>query len=208
MTGTETTDIDNTRCWPHYRDAALKHYYALKKMQEELCSIGSANSIEYESMLCDAFYISGYIFEGASVYTIFKHMRWKRNIEIPIKSTEYDRLFDSANYKSGRCFFSAAERSSGTVGDFFKQLRGHLFQEYTKDQKTGYFEEPFFNGDFDNSCIPQRLKDWNPDKRYFCKGDYQMRGISISISDISEILEFCETYIIPILNGFKPKTIK
>lgn len=96
---------DRTRTWPHYREVAQKHLDALQVIYDKLtstcssCPSPSENNLN--ALLCDAFYLSGYIFECAAVFTVFEHLGWKNLIEIPISHTQqdYNRLVSANNYK-------------------------------------------------------------------------------------------------------------
>lgn len=188
---------DRTRTWPHYREVAQKHFDALQMIYDKLtstCRSCSIYDVQYQNaLLCDAFYISGYIFECAAVFTVFYHLGWKKDIEIPIAhtDTDYNKLISANNYKRGRLPDSSY---ISNWSRFHKNLCGHRFVNYVDTNSTSK-SDPFFDGNF--RFLPL-IRLWNPDKRYYCITDYRR---PITISDIGTILNYCQNHIMNIINS-------
>lgn len=184
---------DATKLYTHYKDVALKHFDALRMMCQKLKKTSNAGCKEYKNLLYEAYYISGYILEGASVYVIFKHIDWKDSIEIPVGKGHREReLTDTNNFNSAS---SALPTTDAKV--LFANLHNHNIKEYTNSTFTGCSSVPFFRGDQDtDASIPTLLKVWDANKRYFLEQDFIDAGLSITADNIEEIIEFCRKHII------------
>ncbi len=185
----------------NYREVAVKHYEAIRMMYGQLNITSGANSPKYRNLLYDAYYLSGYVLEAASVYKIFKNINWKDSKEIPAKGTRFSPLLDAHNYNNGVVHFTRSDAES-----FQQNLRSHNFMKYTMTRHTGCSTEPFFCGDCDpdlsntNPICPELLKIWNADKRYYCESLFNTPGgATINGEMLLNIINFFKDYIIKII---------
>ncbi|MBO7598489.1 MAG: hypothetical protein J6T70_15740 [Bacteroidales bacterium] len=210
--------VDETRLYTHYKKVAIKHFNALKMMYNELiASSQNTSNQDHKSLLYDAFYISGYILEGASVYVIFRYIQWNPNVEIPIKkklsyllgindnSNDYTNNYISNNTSfrfraeidaNNQPIDGPLRQESNT---FLRNLNNHSVFDYTKSEYTGETIVDFFSGT--HSSLPQLLQKWDANKRYFLESDFDENRLTISLEDIEEIIEFCDETIIPYIKN-------
>ena len=184
---------DATKLYTHYKDVALKHFDALKLMYQKLKTTSDAGCKEYKNLLYEAYYISGYILEGASVYVIFKHIDWKDSIEIPVGKGHKEReLTETNNFNSAGSVLPTTDAKV-----LFANLHNHNIKKYSIPTFTGCTSVPFFRGDQDkDTSIPSLLIEWDANKRYFLEQDFIDAGLSITADNIKEIIDFCKKHII------------
>ena len=188
-----------TLLYTNYRDVALKHFDALNGMYNQLLTLGCANSPKYKNLLYDAYYISGYILEAASVYIIFKNNKWDENIEIPAKGrNNYGPLILSSNFTDGIQHFHTSDAPS-----LQDALRLHNVWDYTKRQYTRIYGKVFFDERHNPSQIPRLLREWEADRRYYCEDEYETlfrtSGLKINIKKLKGIIDFLQKNIIPLI---------
>jgi hypothetical protein len=207
---------DATLLYTHYKEVAFKHFNALKMMYNELkTSAQNTSSEDYKSLLYDAFYISGYILEGASVYVIFRNIQWNPTVEIPIKkklnyllgikdnSNDYTNNYISNN--TSFRFRAETDANNQPIdgplrkesNNFLRNLNNHSVFDYTESKYTGETIVDFFSGT--HNGLPQLLQKWDANKRYFVESDFVANRLTISLADIEKIIEFCDETIIPYL---------
>ena len=182
---------------PHYKEAALKHYNALKLMYEKIIDCKN-NGEDYKCLVYDAYYISGYIFEGVSVYVIFNNFKWKENIEIPIGNFDdaFEEYMNEDNYE-GICPFNDDEEAQ----KFCRLLTNHKINRYTRKCYTGesYSGVPFLD-ETEWHNVPYSINKWDANKRYFCETDFNDCNLIVNEREIKKIINFCDTYFTQILN--------
>jgi len=114
---------------------------------------------EQDYMLAEIYYLSGYIVEGLTVYSIYKLFGWEKNKNV----MDFDEDFLK---RSHFLFYKSYKGEKGEAKYFVK---GHKFKEY-KDALIPKVEShniPYIGSNIAiNKTIKNLLDEWEPGLRY------------------------------------------
>ena len=178
--------------YEEYLECARKHLKSCRQLLEGL----KENADNKEACL-DIWYLSGYIIEGFTVYSVYKINSWNPNSEDGVKDIKlkYDKPFSyktHLDFHYCRVYKGKPVFPSGLITYF---VQGHGYQSIIKGLLV---KEPVFkdvpimgSGAIDND-VKILVDNWKPDIRYWYKEE-QMKAKNIPILTVDLLKRLIKT---------------
>lgn len=171
--------------YKEYLPAAYRHLASSKHMVQALMADPSADDHTSQSVLCDAYYLAGYVLEALTVYSLYSHYRYPDNQDI---MKQFDSKFTQ---RSGVDFFDDGKRvyknNPISLGNKYSLVH-HTFQPIIQGPLSvisDLRDVPLIGNGATDPQHTQLMDQWSPAQRY-------QASVTISPQQLNTFLDTCQ----------------